>query len=202
MDALKLRATLGLDNSEYKKGLAESEKEANSIGGSIGSAFAKVGAVAAAGIAAASAAIGALVKSSVSAYANYEQLVGGVETLFGAQGMSLEDYAKSVGKTVDEVQDKYNSLMSAQSTVLDNASKAYMTAGLSANQYMETVTSFAAALNASLEGNTEQAAAKADMAITDMADNANKMGTSIEMIQNTYQGFAKQNYTIKLMSVA
>ena len=76
------------------------------------------------------------------------------------------------------------------------AANAYKTAGLSANEYMNTVTSFSASLLQSLGGDTEAAAKYADMAITDMADNANKMGTSIEMIQYAYQGFAKQNYTM------
>ena len=141
-------------------------------------------------------AVTSLSKASISAYANYEQLVGGVETLFGAGGLSLEEYAASVGKSVEKVQDKYNSLMSAQSAVFDNAKNAYRTAGLSANEYMETATSFAASLVSSLKGNTVEAARLTDMAVTDMADNANKMGTSIGSIQNAYQGFAKQNYTM------
>ena len=79
---------------------------------------------------------------------------------------------------------------------MNNAEQAFKTAGMSANQYMETVTSFSASLIQSLGGDTDAAAKKADVAITDMADNANKMGTSIEMLQNAYQGFAKQNYTM------
>ena len=82
------------------------------------------------------------------------------------------------------------------------AENAYKTAGMSANDYMETVTSFSASLIQSLGGDTQKAAEYADMAITDMSDNANKMGTDIESIQNAYQGFAKQNYTINLMSAA
>jgi hypothetical protein len=82
------------------------------------------------------------------------------------------------------------------------ASEAYKTAGLSSNEYMETVTSFSASLISSLGGDTAKAADMANMAIVDMADDANKMGSSIESIQNAYSGFAKQNYTIKLMSVA
>ena len=80
--------------------------------------------------------------------------------------------------------------------VLDYANNAYMTAGLSANEYMSTVTSFSASLLQSLGGDTEKASSYADRAITDMSDNANKMGTSMEMIQNAYQGFAKSNYTM------
>lgn len=135
-------------------------------------------------------------KEVVSAYADYEQLVGGVKTLFGTEASSVEEYAKSVGKSVDEVRDEYNSLLTAQETVMKDADNAYKTAGLSANEYMETVTSFSASLIASLNGDTEAAATKAKQAIVDMADNANKMGTDMSMIQSAYQGFAKQNYTM------
>ena len=152
--------------------------------------------VVAAGIAAAAAGAVALTKSAISAYADYEQLTGGVETLFGTGGKSLEEYAASVGKTVDEARGEYTKLEQAQKEVLNNADNAYKTAGMSANEYMETVTSFSASLISSLDGDTAKAAKVADMAITDMSDNANKMGTDIESIQNAYQGFAKQNYTM------
>ncbi|MGN0348243.1 MAG: hypothetical protein ACI4DR_01775 [Roseburia sp.] len=152
--------------------------------------------VAAMGIGAAATGVAALGTAAVKSYADYEQLVGGIETLFGAGGDSVQEYADKVGKSVSAVQDEYNALMEAQSLVLDNANKAYKTAGLSANEYMETVTSFSAALISSLNGDTEAAANAADIAITDMSDNANKMGTSMELIQNAYQGFAKQNYTM------
>lgn len=111
-------------------------------------------------------------KQALASYGEFEQLKGGVETLF----------------------------KDSSDTVLEYAQNAYMTAGLSANQYMETVTSFSASLLQSLGGDTEKVAEVSDMAVTDMADNANKMGTSMEMIQNAYQGFAKQNYTINYMS--
>ena len=152
--------------------------------------------VVAAGAAAAGTAVVSLIYKSVEAYARYEQLVGGVETLFGAGGKTLDEYAKSVGKSTDAVQGEYDKLMSAQQTVLDNAADAYKNAGMSANEYMNTVTSFAASLTSSLGGDTQAAAEKANLAINDMADNANKMGTFMEMIQNAYQGFAKQNYTM------
>ena len=135
-------------------------------------------------------------KQAIQNYADYEQLVGGVETLFGTGGLNVEEYAKKVGKSVAEVQEEWTNLDTAQSDVLYNASQAYKTAGLSANEYMETVTSFSASLIQSLGGDTLKATSYADRAITDMSDNANKMGTSMEMIQNAYQGFAKQNYTM------
>lgn len=138
----------------------------------------------------------AVTKNALGSYADYEQLVGGVETLFGAGGQSLGEYAKSVGKTTTDAKKEYDSLMKAQETVLKNSDNAYKTAGLSANEYMETVTGFSAALISSMGGDTEEAAKKADVAITDMADNANKMGSDISSIQTAYQGFAKQNYTM------
>ena len=159
--------------------------------------FAKKGmALVAGAVTAASGAMVALGKSALDAYADYEQLTGGVSTLFGTQDRSLEEYAASVGKSVDAARTEYDKLLQAQNDVLDNASKAFKTAGLSQNEYMETVTSFSAALIASLGGDTLKAAQVADMAIVDMADNANKMGSSMESIQNAYQGFAKQNYTM------
>ena len=126
-------------------------------------------AVAAAAVAAAAAAAAVkLGKEVLAAFGDYEQLVGGVDTLFKDSSGKLQDYAAN----------------------------AYKTAGLSANDYMETVTSFSASLLQSLGGDTEEAVKYADMAITDMSDNANKMGTDMASIQNAYQGFAKQNYTM------
>ena len=125
-----------------------------------------------------------------------EQNIGGIETLFGAGGaQSVEEYAKSMGKSVSEVSDEFDSLMQAQSLALENANNAYATAGMSANEYMETITGFAAALKQSTSSEKEAAEA-GNQAVIDMSDNANKMGTSMEAIQNAYQGFAKQNYTM------
>lgn len=163
---------------------------------SIGSGLSSAAKVGTAALAAVSTGVIALAKSSIDQYATYEQLVGGVETLFGTGGKSLEEYAQSTGKTVGEVRAEYRNLQKSQQEVMDNAANAYKTAGMSANEYMETVTSFSASLLQGLNGDTAKAAEVADKAITDMADNANKMGTSIEMIQNAYQGFAKQNYTM------
>lgn len=146
--------------------------------------------------AAATTAMVAITKGAVENYGDYEQLVGGVETLFGAGGQSLSEYAKSAGKTTTEAKDEYNNLIKAQEAVIEKANGAYKTAGMSANDYMETVTSMSAALIQSLDGDTVAAAEKADMAITDMSDNANKMGSDIESIKNAYSGFAKANYTM------
>ena len=127
-----------------------------------------IGKIGAASLGAASASISAFAKTAFDNYADYEQLVGGVETLFKDSAGTVQQYAEN----------------------------AFKTAGLSANEYMETVTSFAASLNQSLGGDTAKSADMANLAITDMADNANKMGSSIESIQNAYQGFAKGQFNM------
>lgn len=181
-----------LDSSGAKDGIKGlSSSIASSAGGAVKS-IAKIGTAA---MAAGATATAALVKSSVDAYASYEQLRGGIETLFGAGGQSAKEYAKSVGKSTDEAKKDYQQLMNAQNIALKNADKAYKTAGMSANDYMETVTSFAASLKQSTKNETE-AAKSANQIVIDMSDNANKMGTDMTMIQNAYNGFAKQNYTM------
>lgn len=174
MDLFDLFAKITLDTGEYENGLKDAERKTSKFADTLKNGLATAAKIGAAAIGAAATGISALVKSSVDAYANYEQLVGGVETLFKTSSDKVMEYAEN----------------------------AYKTAGLSANEYMETVTSFSASLLQSLGGDTEAAAEKANLAITDMSDNANKLGTSMEMIQNAYQGFAKQNYTINLMSAA
>lgn len=134
----------------------------------LGSVLKGVGVAMGAVVTAAAATAVKLGKEVVNAYADYEQLVGGVDTLFKGSSQKLQSYA----------------------------SNAYKTAGLSANDYMDTVTGFSASLIQSLGGDTDKSVKYADMAITDMADNANKMGTDMSLIQNAYQGFAKQNYTM------
>ena len=163
-----LQAIIRLDSNQFESGVKKAEKSGSSLATSLKSGLATAAKVGAAAIGAAATAIGALTTAAVNNYAEYEQLVGGIDTLF----------------------------KNSADTVMGYAENAYKTAGLSANEYMETVTSFSASLLQSLDGDTKAAASAADMAITDMADNANKMGTSMEMIQNAYQGFAKQNYTM------
>lgn len=200
MDVLDLYAKISLDKSEYDKGLDEASSESKSFGsklaGGLSSAVKTVAKVGAAAVAAGASAAAAITKQAVSSFADYEQLVGGVETLFGAADVSLEEFAKQNHLKLDEAGAAFEQYQNRAQTVLDNANNAYKTAGLSANEYMETVTSFAASLNASLGDNAWQSANYADMAITDMADNANKMGTSMESIQNAYMGFSKQNFTM------
>ena len=168
MNVFELVAKLTLDTSGYEDGLKKSESQSNSFADKLKGGLTTVGKIGAAGLAAAAAAAVALGKASLEGYAEYEQLVGGVETLFKDSAGIVQEYAQN----------------------------AYQTAGLSANEYMETVTSFSASLLQSLGGDTEKAANYADKAITDMSDNANKMGSSMESIQTAYQGFAKQNYTM------
>lgn len=191
------------DDGSVKKSIASLtglEKASGEAGNGIKSLSGAMGLIKAAAIAAAGSAMvaGAIKfgKAAVSAYADYEQLVGGVETLFGAGGQSVEEYAKSVGKSVDDARGDYNNLMQAQDLVMKNADNAYKTAGMSANQYMEVATSSAAAMVTSVGGDTVKAAKLTDQAVTDMADNANKMGSNITDIQNAYGGFAKGNFTM------
>lgn len=163
----------GVQDAEKEiKGLSDTAEKSHSKIGSvfkgIGTVGAKTAKVVGGAMIAAGGAVAGLVAKSTSSYAEYEQLVGGVDTLFKDSSAKVQKYAEN----------------------------AYKTAGMSANEYMNTVTSFSASLLQSLGGDTEKAADKADMAITDMSDNANKMGTSMESIQNAYQGFAKQNYTM------
>jgi hypothetical protein len=196
MNLFDLFARITLDDDDYKKKLGDNEKHTSSFADKLKAGFSAVGKAAAVGLAAAGSAVVAVGKAAVDSYADYEQLVGGVQTLFGLQGQSLEEYAASVGKSTDEALDEWMKYTTGERKILNNAEKAYKTAGLSMNQYMETVTSFSASLIASLDGDTAAAADYADQAIIDMADNANKMGTSMESLQTTYAGFAKQNFTM------
>ena len=163
-DAAANADDLGKELTEAGDAANDSEGKFSKLGSVLKGIGAAMGAVAAA----AGAAAVKLGKEVISAYADYEQLVGGVDTLFKDSSQKLQQYAAN----------------------------AYKTSGMSANDYMETVTSFSASLIASLGGDTQKAVEYADMAITDMSDNANKMGTDMASIQNAYQGFAKQNYTM------
>lgn len=160
MNLFELFVKIGVDDQASDK--------VGAVGDKIKSGLGKAAKVAGAAVTAAATAAGALVKQSTEAYANYEQLVGGVDTLFKKSSKKVQAYAAN----------------------------AYKTAGLSANQYMETVTSFSASLLQSVGGDTDKAAEKANMAITDMSDNANKMGSNMVDVENAYKGFAKQNYTM------
>jgi hypothetical protein len=176
LNIFQLFGEIAIDNSKANEQIDKTTKGAKKLASTMKSAFAtagkaavKAGKVIAAGVAAGTVAMGKLVKSALDGYADYEQLEGGVKKLFGKD---------------------------AQKLVVEYAKNAYKTAGLSANEYMDTVTSFSASLISSLGNDTVAAAKYADIAITDMADNANTFGTSMEDIQNAYKGFSKQNYTM------
>ena len=161
----KIIIDTSIDSSGAEKDIKSLTSKLGSIAGTATKTLAKVSAVMAT---AAAGAIGVLTKLSVEQYAEYEQLTGGVETLF----------------------------KNSSDKVMEYANNAYQSAGMSANEYMSTITGFAASLLQGLGGDTEKAAQIGNMAVTDMSDNANKMGTAIERIQDAYQGFAKQNYTM------
>ena len=196
MDLFQLVAKLSLDSTEYEKGISNAKGKLSGLGSGIKKGAAAVAAASVAGVTAATTAVGALTKASLDGYANYEQMVGGVQKLYGNMGMSLEDYAKSVGKSTSEIQTEWQNLEAAQDIVLKNAKNAYKTAGMSANQYMEIATSFSASLINSLAGDTKKAAAQTDVAMKAISDNWNTFGGDISMVQNAFMGFAKQNYTM------
>ena len=164
MNLFELFVKIGVDDSEFRNGVGSAKKNF----GDFSAWTVAKGQLIADAIKTGGKALLDFGKQAISGYAEYEQLVGGVETLFKQSADVVQQYAAD----------------------------AYKTAGMSANDYMDTVTSFSASLLQSLDNDTAVAAEKADLAVTDMADNANKMGTSMESIQNAYQGFAKQNYTM------
>lgn len=170
MTVFDLAAKISLDTSGYERGLSSAADQARSFAGELKSAIGNVLSLSAVAAGVTKTVEGAVsgVKKSVSEYADTQQLVGGIETLYKDSADVIKTYAAD----------------------------AYKTAGMSANEYMDTATSFAATLISGLGGDTAAAASLVDMAITDMSDNANKMGTDIGLIQNAYQGFAKQNYSM------
>ena len=168
MNLLDLFVKISVDDGDVDKSFSETSSKAETLAGKLKGGLATAAKVGGAAIVAAGAAAVAITKQAVENYGEYEQLVGGVETLF----------------------------KSSADTVMQYAANAYQTAGMSANEYMTTVTAFSASLLQSMGNETDAAAEKANLAITDMSDNANKMGSSMESIQNAYSGFAKQNYTM------
>lgn len=166
MNLLDLFVKISVDTSEVDKNLGDTKEKALSFGDVLKANIA--GQAIVAGVKAVAGAVKNIGEAAIQSYGEYEQLVGGVETLF----------------------------KSSADTVMQYAQNAYQTAGMSANEYMTTVTAFSASLLQSMGNDTDAAAEKANLAITDMSDNANKMGSSMESIQNAYSGFAKQNYTM------
>lgn len=145
----------------------------------------------------AAAGIGKILSDAIGKGGELQQSIGGIETLFGAGGITnLQTYASSVGKSTAEVKEEFKGLIESQEKMLAYADQAYATAGLSANDYMQTVTGFAASLKQSTGDDMNALAEAANQAVIDMADNANKMGTPMESIQNAYAGFAKGQYQL------
>ena len=168
MNLMDLFIKVTVDDSSVDSGFSETGQKADALASKLKGGLATAAKVGGAAVIAASGAVLALTKQAIDNYGEYEQLVGGVETLFKQSADAVMGYAEN----------------------------AYKTAGMSANEYMTTVTAFSASLLQSMGGDTDAAAEKANLAITDMSDNANKMGTDMQSIQNAYQGFAKQNYTM------
>lgn len=206
----ELKVIISAEISKLKQACSDAKQETNKLSKStsevsekikkafsaMGEAAKKIGKGITIGMTGATAALGAFGKKALGAYGDFEQLEGGIKTLFGTEAATVEEYAESVGKNIDEVKEEYYNLQKAQNKVFADAKSAYKEAGMSANEYMETVTSFSASLIASLDGDTVKAAEISKKAVTDMADNANKMGSTLESIQNAYKGFSKQNYTM------
>ena len=193
MELFKISGVIDINDEKAKKSLDDVSNKGQDTHSKLSNAFSKIGSTAvkvgktiASGMAVGATAVTAMVTKSVQAYADYEQLVGGVQTLFKLSDKEIENFAKVYGMTVDEVKADNVLMNDSINEVLYNASQAYKTAGMSANEYMETVTSFSASLLQSLDNDSFAAAEKANMAITDMSDNANKMGSSMESIQNAY----------------
>lgn len=171
LDGGTIRVGITVDDGQAQlslKNLKDSVKDTSTSIDKYSAGIEKIGKVAGRIGLASVGAITKISKSALDAYANYEQLVGGVDKLFGK----------------------------SSSTIIKNANKAYRTAGVSANKYMEQATSFSASLISSLNGDTQKAAKITDMAIRDMSDNVNVFGSNMEDVQRAYQGFSKQNYTM------
>lgn len=168
IEVMEMEAKLSMNSKDFDSKLTDAESKSRSFASKLGSGLTKAAAIGGAAVGAMATGVGALGSLAVKSYADYEQLVGGVDTLFKDSSKKVQEYAEN----------------------------AYKSAGMSANEYMETVTSFSASLLQGLKGDTDKAADYADKALVDMSDNANKMGSDMESIQNAYQGFAKQNYTM------
>ena len=168
LNLFDLFARIILDTSDYDDNLNEASRNTESFANKLKTGLTTAAKVGAAALGAAATGVAALTKASIDQYAEYEQLVGGVDTLFKEASNTIQQYA----------------------------SNAYKTAGVSANTYMEQATAFSASLIQSLGGDTQAAAEYANQAIMDMSDNANKMGTDIESIQQTYQSLMRGNYAM------
>lgn len=201
MDVFDLAAKISLDTSPFEKGLSRAKDKMSMFGDVFKANIASD--VVSKGFNAMTTGIGkavdgfkSLVTESTNAYGDYEQMIGGVQKLYGNMGKSPKEYARLVGKSTDEVRGQWNMLEDAQNTVIKNAENAYKTSGMSMNSYMDTATQFSASLIKSLGGDTKKAADQTDVAMRAISDNFNTFGGNIEDITNAYKGFSKQNYTM------
>lgn len=204
MNVIEIFAKFLCDTTGLDKGLDDAEKKVDSAGSKMGGLLSKAGggllALGKAGytvLDSAATAAGALAKQATDAYGEYQQLAGGIETLFG-DPTAIERYTaelEQMNLTEEEFQQRLAEFKDPSATVMENAAKAYQTAGMSANDYMNTVIGMAGALNKAT-GDTELSAKLADQAIIDMSDNVNKMGTTMEAVQNAYRGFSRGNFTM------
>lgn len=192
MNLLDLFVKISVDDQAS----AKIEGIGSSIKSSLGNAAKAASGAVAAGVAAAGAGVTALGKAALDGYAQYEQLEGGIDKLFGTGGKSLEEYAAGVGQSVEEAAGKFDALNQAHDLVMENAQKAYSTAGMSANQYMENVSGFSAALTNALGGDTVKAAEQADVAMRAISDNVNTFGSNIDSVSYAFQGFARGSYAM------
>ena len=192
MELLSLAVRIFADDQASR----EIDGVASGIIGKMGNAAKVVAGAMTAATAAVGAAVVAIGKQAFDSYAQFEQLEGGVEKLFGNSGKTIEEYAEAAGKSVAEIRDEYQRNEEAQNKMMTNAQEAYKNMGLSANEYISQATSFSAALISSLGGDTSKAADMANVAMTSMADNVSIFGSNVEDVQNAYQGFAKQNFSM------
>lgn len=185
MAVFDLEAVIKLNDSGFKTGLKN-----------VGTTIGKFAAVTGKAMAAGGAAVATLATSAVRAYADYEQLAGGIRKLYGNMGLGLQEYADLQGETTDAIREEWKALETAQNTVIQNAKNAYATAGMSMNQYMETATQFSASLINSLGGDSVEAARLTDVAMSAISDNWNTFGGDFDSISNAFKAFSKQNYTL------
>lgn len=191
--ALKLPS---LAESAASKGLAAGKALGAKVSEGASAAMSALGTVAKAGALAAGAAGAAAFAKAFQAGSDYEQLQGGVAKLYGNAGMSVRDYAKAQGKSVDAVSAAWKRNDQAQQIVIRNAKNAYETAGMSANEYLDTATQFSASLVSSLGGDTVKAAKQTQVAMAAMSDNVNTFGSDQQSVTDAFKGFSKQNYTM------
>lgn len=196
MTLYELMVKLKVDKGTFDSDMESAKSKTTSFGEKIGPGLKAAAKVGIAAVTAAAAGIAKLTKTAVDSYATYEQMVGGVQKLYGNMGNTLKEYAERTGQTVAQAKSEWEALEGAQNTVLNNAKNAYKEVGMSANDYMEIATSFSASLISSLGGDTQAAAEQTQVAMKAIADNVNTFGTNIEDVTNAFKGFSKQNYTM------